>query len=262
MVPHSTEETIVHTRLMKCALEVEDARSYWSHINPDGPGASAQVAFEQFWFGSRSLPAVDVLLANFRARFDAIPEALRVLHRWTDMEPATRRLICHFHLQFADPLYRAFTGDWLVGRRQGLRPDVTRDLVVRWVADQGPGRWTAASRIQIASKLLSAAFAAGLVGTNRDPRPLTYPRVDDAALGYLLHLLRGVEFSGTILVNPYLASVGLTGGALEERLRSLPSLAFGRQGDLVDFGWHYRSLAEWAAASIHSLAQPGIGAEL
>lgn len=243
------EVTQVHTRLLKCALQIEESRAYWAHT--DGTNAvTVQQAFDEYWFGARSLAWVEVLLNNMRARFDAFPDALGVLHRWSAITPDLRRLICHWHLQLADPLYRAFTGEFLVARRSGPRPEVTRALVVTWVGEQGPGRWTMATRIQFASKLLSAAFAAGLVAAKRDPRPLVVPRVVDAALAYLLYLLREVQFAGTLLENPYLASVDLQGTLLEERLRKLPGLTFQRQGDLVDFGWHYATLTEWATATL------------
>jgi hypothetical protein len=241
------EETRIHTRLMKCALEVEDARAYWKHA--DGSRrVEAKEAFEDFWFGSRSLPRVKVLLINMRARFDAFPPCLGVLHRWSTMSPETRRLICHWHLGLADPLYRSFTAVFLEGRRQGPRPEVTRDLVTRWVGEQGPERWTMSTRIQIASKLLSAAHAAGLVKTKRDPRPLGYPRVPDDALEYLAYLLRGTDFDGSLLDNPYLVSVGLSGGLLHDRLRALPGLDFRRQADLVDMKWAHADLASWGDA--------------
>jgi hypothetical protein len=73
--------------------------------------------------------------------------------------------------------------------------------------------------------------------------------VPDDALTYLLHLLREVDFQGTLLANPYLRSVGLEGGLLNDRLKRLPDLSFGRQGDLVDMGWKYRDLTDWAAQS-------------
>src|SRR4030095_2462597 len=117
---------------------------------------------------------------------------------------------------------------------------------VGWVGRQGPERWTMSTRIQFASKLLSAAYSAGLVGSNRDPRPLVVPRIGDDALEYLLYLLREVEFAGTLLKNPYLASVDLAGPLLEDRLRSLPGIEFRGQGDLHDFGWRYPSLTQWA----------------
>lgn len=243
----ATETREVHTRLLKCALEVEDARAYWSHTDP-GADPDPQAAFESYWFGAKSLARVKVLLTNFRSRFDAFPAALRVLHHWPHMEPDTRALICHWHLQLSDPLYRTFTGSWLVDRRERLRSDVTRDLVIAWVGEQGPGRWTTTTRIQFASKLLSAAKAAGLVGSSRDPRPLTFPRVGDDALTYLMYLLREVEVDGTPLDNPYLRSVGMDGGLLEDRLRGLDALRFRRQGDLAEFGWRHPSLEAWAAA--------------
>jgi hypothetical protein len=245
------EETQVHTRLLKCALEVEDARAYWAHT--DGSiVATAQQAFDEYWFGARSLAWIRVLLINMRARYDTFPPSLAVLHGWPEMAPDTRRLICHWHMQLSDPLYRRFAGEFLVDRRQGPRAEVTRDLVVRWVGEQGPGRWTMATRIQFASKLLSAAHTAGLVATNRDPRPLVLPRVTDEALEYCLYLLRGADFAGSLLENPYLASVGLQGGVLEDRLRGLPGLRFARQAALVDFGWHYPDLTTWSAAKLLS----------
>lgn len=241
-----TEVTAVHTRLMKCALEVEDARAYWRHAAD--AERSPQRAFEEYWFGAKSLARINVLFANFRARFDAFPEALTVLGRWAHMDPSTRQQIAHWHLQLSDPLYRQFTGVFLVDRRCRNRGDVSRDMVVDWVSDHGSQRWTMSSRVQLASKLLSAAYAAGLVETNRDPRPVATPRVRDEALAYLMYLLRGVEFEGTLLDNPYVASVGLEGGLLRDRLAALPGLRVRRQGDLVDFDWGYPSLAAWGDA--------------
>ena len=243
------EASEVHTRLLKCALEIDDSRAYWAHA--DGPGsATAQRAFDEYWFGAKSLSRIEVLLANMRVRFDPFPAALETLHRWSDMSPDTRRVICHWHLQLADPLYRAFTGEYLVERRAGSRPQVTRDLVVGWVGQQGPGRWTMSTRIQFASKLLSAAFSAGLLATNRDPRQVLVPRVPDDALEYLMYLLRDVQFDGTLLQNPYAESVGLDSSSFDDRLRGLPGIAFRRQGELLDFDWRYPGLRAWCAANV------------
>lgn len=242
------ETTQVHTKLLKCALEIEDSRAYWRHADPSQESPNAERAFEEYWFGAKSLARIKVLLTNFRSRYADYPESLAVLHDWRHMEPETRTLICHWHLQLADPLYRDFTGSFLPERRDSHRPEVTRDLVVRWVEDQGPGRWTMTTRIQFASKLLSAAYGAGLVASNRDPRPLALPRVPDAALAYLMYLLRSVEFGGTLLDNPYARSVGLDQSFLEDRLRALEGLDYRRQGDLQSFGWAYPTLTDWARA--------------
>ncbi len=255
MTDRPAEASAVHTRLLKCALEIPDSRAYWTHAG-NGKPVTAQRAFDEYWFGARSLPRVEVLLANMRARFDAFPSALLALRQWPEMSPNTRRLVCHWHLQLADPLYRSFTGEYLATRRTGSRPEVTRDLVVSWVGDQGPGRWTVSTRIQFASKLLSSAYAAGLVSANRDPRPVVAPPVPAEALEYLMYLLRETDFAGTLLDNLYLASVGLMGSVLDERLASLRGLEFRRQGDLNDFGWRHASLREWAEATLTRSSAP------
>ncbi|MCZ7420580.1 hypothetical protein O7605_13750 [Verrucosispora sp. WMMA2121] len=218
---------------------------------------NAQLAFDEYWFGARSLARVKILVTNMRARFSAFPSALATLHSWEQMSPDTRRVICHWHLQLTDPLYRSCTGVYLAERRYWLRPEVTRDLVVGWVGDQAGARWRISMRIELASKLLAAAHSAALVTTIRDPRPLGVPRVPDEALEYLLYLLRETEFEGSMLDNPYLRSVGLEGAILDERLRRLPGLAFKRQGDLVDFGWKYHNLRMWADVNIRG-AQPSM----
>ena len=241
------EHRDIHTRLLKCALVVDEARAYWEHVTP-GERPSAQVAFDAYWFGAKSMDRVKVLLANFRVRYERFPPCLEVLHAWRGMDPVTRAIIGHWHLQLADPIYRSFTGDWLVQRRMALRAEVTRDLVVSWVSEHGPERWTMVTRIQLASKLLSAAHNTGLVSTIRDPRPLVFPRVSDAALTYLLYLLRGVDIEGSVLDNPYLRSVGLEDSFLEERLRGLSALGYGRQGDLTNLDWRYPDLLAWAQA--------------
>ena len=82
----ATESTHLHTRLLKCALEVEESRAYWAHT--DGSTVvTAQQAFDEYWFGARSLAWVETLLTNMRARFDAFPCALQTLHRWPAMPP-------------------------------------------------------------------------------------------------------------------------------------------------------------------------------
>ncbi len=244
----ATECSRLHTRLLKCTLEVEHSRAYWRHSAGHPGPVDARTAHEQFWFGARSLGRTSILLTNFRARFDAFPGALQALRAWEPMDPLARRLLCHWHLQLSDPLYRRFTGDYLVERRQRIPVEVSHGPVVNWVAGQDDGRWGMACRVQFASKLLTSALAAGLIGSTRDPRPLLWPRVDDLSLAYLFYLLRATRFEGSLLANPYLASVGLAGAVLESRLKTLPGLRFRRQGDLIDCGWVYPDLVAWAEA--------------
>ena len=255
------ECSTLHTRLLKCTLEVEHSRAYWRHMGErTDPVAARSVAHEQFWFGARSLERTGILLTNFRARYDAFPGALPALRSWDAMDPLARRLLCHWHLQLSDPLYRRFAGDYLVERRRRVPAEVSHGPVVKWVAEQGGERWGMGTRVQFASKLLTSALAAGLIGSSRDPRPLLWPRVDDLSLAYLLYLLRETEFQGSLLANPYLASIGLCGTELEKRLKTLPGLRFRRQGDLIDFGWVYPDLVTWAEiqfARPHAVAVGG-----
>jgi len=232
------EETALHTRILRCTLAATESSAYWEHVDLAEPAERRNLrAFEARWFGVKSQAAVKVLLANLSARFDAHPACIAVLRSWDGMSPATRRVICHWHLQFSDPLYRRFTGELLLQRREAARPSIERDVVSRWVEQQDGGRWAAATRNAFGTKLLSAALEVGLVGGRRDPRPLTFPRVDDDALAYLLRFLRTVEIDGSIVANPYLASVGLTGPFLEQRLRAIPGLVYGRVGDVIELEW-------------------------
>jgi hypothetical protein len=241
----------VHTGILRIALGVEDSRSYWEHVDPTVPHVQrASLAFEQRWFGNRSLDRIRFLLSNFALRYDAYPEAFSVLRRWRAMDTSVRQTICHWHLQLSDPIYRRFAGQFLVERR-GLRdPKVDRAVVLRWVKTQFPERWSESTCVQFASKLLSAASEAGLVTSGRDPRALLFPKVPDVALAYLLHVLRSVRFAGTFAENPYLASVGLTDGFLDQRLRGLRGLRYRRMGDLTELDWEAPTLGAWANATL------------
>jgi hypothetical protein len=246
------ETTRVLPRLIKCALALDESRAYWERVNPDSGPPTAQQAFEAYWFGARSLSRVEELLANMRARFDAFPEALGVLRGWRGMTPECRAAICHWHVQLSDPLYRAFSGELLVARHHALRPEIRRGAVIAWLAERGPGHWTLPTRKELATRLLSTALSAGLLTGRRDPRHLVRPRIPDDALSYLLYLLRGVSFAGTLTENPYLRSVGLAGKSLEARLRALPALRYHRASDVAELGWRYPSLAAWAEAELRT----------
>ncbi len=249
------EEHRLHTRVLKCTLEATNSRIFWAESGSQRP-MQAEEAFEAGLFGHRSLGRLRELLTNLRARYAAFPAALQVLRHWRHMGSDTQTLICHWHLQLSDPLYRQFSGSFLPDRLLGGQPTISKQQAVTWLGDAGGGRWSGSTRLQLASKLLSTAHSAGLIKGKRDPRPIAFPLVPDEALTYLLHLLREVEFEGTLLANPYLRSVGLEGGLLNDRLKRLPDLRYGRQGDLVDMGWKHRDLSAWAAhAGVGGLEQ-------
>ena len=256
MTASVAEATEVHSRLLRCSLCVEESRAYWARVDPEAPRASTTGAFAASWFGAKSEAWTTELLSNFRVRFDAFPAALRVLANWRDMPPDVRRIVCHLHVQLTDPLYRAFTGRFLPERRDAGRLELHRQTVIQWVAEHGPERWALKTQLQFATRLVSCAGAAGLLEGGRDPRTIATPRVSDAALSYVLYLLRDLRFEGTLVANPYLASLGLDGLHLSDRLRSLATLEFRRVGDIHDVHWRHADLGAWAAAATTPGATP------
>ena len=246
----ATEVHTAHTQLLRVSLEVEHAQAYWQHSDSARPTAEEpELAFSEYWFGAKSMARVRALTSAFHARFAPFPDALRALCSWSSAEHDSRTLVCHWHLQLTDPIYRTFTGSYLPERRAIGWREISRDPVVRWVGDfDEPNRWSSATRIGFASKLLSAAHRAGLIETTRDPRPLVTPRVPAVALGYLLYLLRETTFTGTLYDNPYLRSVGLEGGLVDDKMRQVPGLDYRRVGNLVDITWHHDDLPSWVSA--------------
>jgi hypothetical protein len=245
-LPRACEATEVHTRILRLALGIEDSRRYWEQVDPGVPsGDRARAAFEGRWFGAKSMERVRYLLTSFQARYDAFPNALAALMRWRGMDVPSRQVICHWHMQLSDPLYRRFADSFLNQRRALATPRVDRDAILRWLRTAYPERWAEATLVQFASKLLSAALEAGLV-SKRDPRTLHFPKVGDLALGYLLYLLREIRFDGTLTANPYLRSVGLDEDLLFSRARALPGLRIRSMMHLTEMDWDYPDLGAWA----------------
>lgn len=244
----ASEVQEIHTQIMKCDLIPEESRAYWQHHDPQDTKEEAQLAYDNYWFGSCNLKRVRLLLNNLRLRFDAYPFTLPVLKRWHDMTTEERLVICHWHLQLSDPMYRDLTGEVFPERYIFDPPHISREFVIRWIEDLSGDRWANSSRKQIASKLLSCAHYAGLTARQKDPRPLRYPQVSKRALTYLLYTRREVEFEGELWDNPYLLSVGLGGRLLERQLKHCDAIRFQRMGNLRDFGWRYPDLQTWAEA--------------
>jgi len=218
------EVAIPHTRLLQLALAVPESRAYWAHVTPGVPPARrALQAFEERWFGAKSLHRVRRLLTNLAARFDAYPAALEAIRRSPALDPASRRLICHWHLMLADPLYRAFAAGFLVARRADGVPTVDLQAARRFVETTLPDRWGPATTRQFAQKLLAAASEAGLISARVDPRRFLQPLVTDAAIAHLVALLREVRYPGPVLESPYAASLGVPADVLARRLRALGS---------------------------------------
>lgn len=248
----AVEAELIHTRALQVSLAVEESVVFWAHhVEGRGRPEEAVVAFEERWFGHKSLDRVRVLLGAMDERFGAFPAGLAALGRWRPREAATRGPICHWHVQLGDPLYRAFAAGFLDGMRGRPERTVTHDQVVRWLEQGWGSRWGASTCRRMASGLLATAGAAGLCGPAEGveaTRALPWPQVSDEALTYLLYLLRGVRFEGTLRDNPYLGSVGLTGEVLEQRLRGLEGLSYERMLDVTEFGWAHPDVRAWAEA--------------
>lgn len=249
MTERPCEASTFHTRLLKAGLAVEDCRAYWEKRRTQS-APSAQTAFAEYWFGAKSVLWLQRLLADMRGRFEAFPESLQVLSTWDRMPVSIRTTICHWHLQLADPLYRAFSGSFLPTRYRDGFENVTGDIVALWIDELCPDKWQAATRKQFARKLLYAASDAGLLKADGVNWRFRTPTVDDIALHYLMYVLREITFTGTLTTNPYLKSVWLDDADLSRRLHAAAPVNIHRQGSLVDFTWRFDSLAEWAAASV------------
>lgn len=238
----SSESEIPHTRLLKFGLEIEPARTFWR-----GTPARAEDTFEALTFGDKSLDRVRALLRILRERFERPPQALPVLRAWTGIDTPTRALICHWHTQLTDPLYRAFTGELLPQRRDVGHQTLRRDEALAFVTERTGDRLRMSTRVQLVSKLCSAAREAGLLSGITDPRQLQCVRPSDEALTYLLYLLRAVGVAdGAIGDSPYLRSLGLTPDALDRQLRGLRGLSVRRQGALLELDWGHADLLAWA----------------
>lgn len=246
-----TEVQQFHTRILRVSLAVEESRSYWKHVSVGLPKErQATTAFEERWFGNKSLDRVRRLLSEFNHRYDAYPIALTILSQWQPDDPTTRQNICHWQMQLTDPTYRAFTGIFLEQRRLQSKPEIDRDVVSRWVSGQLKTEWSSATIQRMAAGLIASATAAGLCSDNPGKRDLKYPKVTDEALIYWLYFLRGLSFKGSMLENPYLASVGLSEGFLEQRLRRLLGVSFSRMGELHEFSWEFLDLKAWATDAL------------
>ncbi len=232
----NAEVQAFHTRILRLTLVVQESRAYWEAVDPSLSGTPrVERAFTERWFGSKSLARVKLLLANFAVRFDRYPEALETLRLWKPADVGTRPLICHWHLQLCDPLYRTFTGEWLPARREEGRREFDRDVVARWLATLPNAEWAPSTRYQFATKLIRAADEAGLIsGAGDGPRTTLVPRVPDEALGYLVRLLQRVPHSGSWRDNPYFRSVGLIDESAEARLSRLPDVEYRRMGELIE----------------------------
>lgn len=243
----ASETTQPHTRLLRMGLAEPESREYWRQASRIlAPAERGQVAFEERWFGSRSMTRVQYLVQNFHYRFDAFPTALQALHDWNPTDPADRRILCHWHLQLSDPMYRKFTSTHLPERLLHPEPTLDRNSISRWVESYTEHRWAPATTARMVAGLMGVLNEVGYADKTTPLRPLFLPRVSDRALAYLLYLLRETHFQGQLNDNAYLASLALQGQQLESRLPRLPGLSYRKMSNIQELNWQYPDLRSWA----------------
>lgn len=241
MSERPTEVTALHTRLLRVTLEVESSVAFWSQADPALSHAQlATQAFEGSWFGKRSAPRTRKLVDELASRFFPFPQALAVLAGWNDMAPAVKSVVCHWHVQLTDAVYRRFSGELLTELRGPEGAVITRPLVADWIEGLAPGRWSMSTRLKFSSNLITIGAEAGLIAPSSKERTMRAPDVPDEALAYLLHLLREIDFEGTLLDNPYVRSVGLSPDSIDKALQRL-----GKRQDQPVEDWMAPSLSQW-----------------
>ncbi len=186
-------------------------------------------------------------MGDMALRFDRFPEAIALLHRLGSLPATLRPLLCHLHVQLADPLYRRFSGELLPHRRaQGLLT-LDRATVARWVDALEPGRWSPVTCLKFASNLLATAQGAGLVSGRRDPRTTPVPAASELIVGYALYLLRGVANDGSLTDNAYLRSLGIDASSFKAIAPQVPGIRYRSLGGTEELVFLEPSLGVWGA---------------
>lgn len=237
------EATVVHTRILRTMLAVDDCYAYWQKVDTAVPAAQrAQLAFVERWFGIKSEARVRTLLGDMLERFDAYPEALELLHRLGTVPATLRPWLCHVHTALADPIYRRFSGEFLPERRALGYDTVDREVVAGWIKSLFPERWSTITAVKFGSNLLATAFEAGLIAERRDPRRLISFAVPEVVIGYALYLLRELTFEGSLTDNAYLRSLGVSADAFRMLAGRIPGIRFEELGGVAELTFGEPSL--------------------
>ena len=77
------EVSEIHTRLLRLSLAVEESRAYWENVDPSlPPEARPDRAFEERWFGAKSMARVKLTLANMVVRFSIAARQIVDVETW------------------------------------------------------------------------------------------------------------------------------------------------------------------------------------
>ena len=242
----NTEVSKIHTRLLRSTLLEEDSQSFWRNYNGESQEEAVEKAYNDYWFGNANKATIKRTLGNLFERFVNFPQCLEVLKLWTDMTVQERAIICHWHVQMTDILYRRFTSEFLPSRFVYSPPTFHKDQAQQWVYGFMAEKWAGTTQAQMASKMLNCIRNTGLVSSeNKETIQLRYPLISNRCVTYLLYTLREITFNGSLLENPYFKSVGLTGSFLTSQVNQSPSISIQQTGDHTSFEWKHPSLIEW-----------------
>ena len=198
------EVTAPHTGLLRLGLAVPQSLIFWERATSDLKTSDlAREAFEAHWFGDSTQARTRYLIGQLQRRFPfVVRQALR-----SELANLQKELICHWHLQLTDPLYRAYTGEFILSCWSGTTTSIDLESSVDWVREQPIAQnWQPATIRRLASGLLSAATDAGLCkGNSRTEKELRIPTVTEADMKYLALLLDQAECRDRL---PYSLSVG------------------------------------------------------
>lgn len=226
-------------------MAVEDSRAFWRKYRPgQGRKETIEQAFEERWFGAKSYKRVEYLISSLEVRFEGFYDRLKA---WDPDEKQDRCWVCHFHLQFTDPLYRQFSDGYLSRRLERSEPSIENLSALDWLEGLEPGRWAAATAERLVSGLASCLTEAGFCAGRKSPRAISIPPISDTSLAYLLYFLKDAEFEGGLLTNPYIRATGL-GSDLTLRLKKLSGIEFQSRGDVSTIGWKHETFQDWLAA--------------
>ncbi len=200
-----------HTGLLRLGLAVEASKVFWRRFLDVPQEFALSTAIEENWFPNSSESRARLLLTQLRQRFPRT--CLEKIRSWDPQDHACCQVVCHWHLQLSDPLYRDFTSLFLLQQWSTPNTTVKQEAVLAWVDDLAMvADWATNTRRRLASGLLSAATEAGLCSkTEASERALQLPSLSRESLNYLRQLAQEHAFDP----GPYLLSVGQS---TEERL--------------------------------------------
>ena len=179
-----------HTALLRLGLAAPQSILFWQRALDDLPLQQlCRQASEEQWFPELSKARSNYLVGQMEKRFPFPSREL--LGFRARPEPQQNLLVCHWHLQLSDPLYRSFCSNFLIGCWSNPTTSVSLEASTRWVEKQEIAhKWQASTIRRMASGLLSAASEAGLCSAKgRGERELRLPLVKPEDIDYLKALL-------------------------------------------------------------------------